>query len=177
MITATRKTEVFNIREARMSDAAQILCIYAPFVLDTAVSFEASVPDEKDFRCRMSRIIESYPYYVCECDGKVIGYAYAARHREREAYKFSAETSVYILPEFHRRGIGRSLYRRLFDSLSERGCHTALAAITLPNQSSVALHSALGFHRVGIFHNVGFKLGAWHDVIWMEKALSDYDIP
>lgn len=169
--------EQYPIRPATVRDADAILAVYAPYVRDTCVSFETEVPAPDAFRERVSRITAAYPYFVCEHNGVVVGYAYAAPFSARGAYRFSVELSVYIAPAYHRQGIGRALYESLFDALRARGVCTAYAGITVPNEQSVGLHAALGFHPVGTYRNVGYKLGAWRDVLWLEKPLRGYDVP
>ena len=168
----------FTIRRAAVSDAADILQIYAPFITDTCVTFDTEVPTVSEFAARIENIMKGYPYLVCEGDNKVIGYAYASKHRDRSAYKYSADVSVYIARGYQGRGIGGALYTRLFELLGERrGIYTAYAGITLPNEKSVGLHKAFGFSEIGVYHNVGYKLGRWLDVMWMEKPLRQYDTP
>ena len=163
------------IRLAVLTDAMAILKIYAPFIANTSVSFETEVPTAVQFTEHVKSIIGKYPYLVYEADGKVVGYAYASRHRERAAYRFSADVSVYVDPGYHRRGIGKALYIKLFDLLKEKGIYTAYAGITLPNEASISLHKSFGFSEVGIYHNVGYKHGQWHNVIWLEKPLKEYN--
>ncbi|MCL2461258.1 MAG: GNAT family N-acetyltransferase [Defluviitaleaceae bacterium] len=166
-----------TIRSATPADAGAILEIYAPFITGTCITFETEVPSIGEFAARIGSIAKSYPYLVSEMDGKIVGYAYASKHRERAAYRFSADVSVYVAPEYHRQGVGRALYTKLFDMLREQGIYTVFAGITLPNEKSAGLHKALGFIEVGVYHNVGYKLGKWLDVIWMGKALKEYDDP
>ena len=166
-----------TIRSATPADAEAILGIYAPFITDTCISFETKVPTISEFMTRINSLITSYPYFVCESNGKIVGYAYGSKHRERAAYKYSADVSVYVTPEYHRQGIGCMLYTRLLELLRQQGICTAYAGITLPNDKSVGLHKKLGFKEVGIFHNVGYKFDKWLDVLWMEMPLRDYDEP
>ncbi len=166
-----------NIRNAVPADAGAILGIYAPYITDTCVSFEIEVPAIEDFTVRMKNILKNYPYIVYEVNGLVVGYAYASKHRERAAYRYSADVSVYVEPSYHRQGIGKALYEKLFGLLRDQGIYTVCAGVTIPNDSSIGLHKSLGFTEVGIYHNVGYKLDKWHDVIWFEKALRDYDDP
>ncbi|MEA4831160.1 MAG: N-acetyltransferase family protein [Oscillospiraceae bacterium] len=165
----------YKIRMARITDSDEILKIYEPYITDTDITFEIDVPSAEDFRIRTENIMKQYPYLVCECYGKIVGYAYASKHRERAAYKYSVDLSIYIMPEYHRLGIGRKLYNCLFDILKRQGFYTAYAAIALPNENSIALHKIMGFSEVGVFHNVGYKKGNWHDVIWLEKVLNEYE--
>jgi phosphinothricin acetyltransferase len=165
------------IRPVRIDDAADILAIYAPYITDTVISFETKVPTLEDFSKRIEKIQNDYPYLVCEVDGKVLGYAYASKHRERAAYRFSVEVSVYIAQEHHHKGIGKALYERLFAALDDYNYYSAFAGITLPNDKSIGIHKLFGFSEVGIYHNIGYKDGKWLDVIWLEKPLKEYGIP
>ena len=165
------------IRNADLSDVPDILRIYMPFITDTCISFETEVPSIEEFRTRMGNVMKNYPYLVCEIDHKIVGYAYGSKHRERAAYKYSADMSIYVDPDYHRRGIGRALYTELAKLLVELGIYTAFAGITQPNDKSVGLHRALGFTEIGVYHNVGYKFDTWLDVMWMEKPLREYDKP
>lgn len=129
-----------NIRPAITADAKAILAIYTPFVRDTAVSFELDVPDPIEMAQRIDRARQSDDWLVADLDGEVAGYAYGSAQRPRAAYQFSVEVSAYVNPKFQRRGVGRQLYQALFESLEGLGFQRAFAGITLPNQSSVALH-------------------------------------
>ena len=152
-------------------DAAACAALYAPFVSDTVVSFEEQVPDERDFAERIARISLTYPWLVADEGGHAIGFAYATQHRERAAYRWAADVTVYVDSDHHRRGIGRRLYQRLFELLIRQGLQVACAGITLPNAASVALHEALGFRPVGVYRRIGWKFGAWHDVGWWQLEL------
>ncbi|MBN1892447.1 MAG: N-acetyltransferase [Clostridiales bacterium] len=165
------------IRPVKQTDAADILAIYAPYVTDTVISFETKVPTIEEFSKRIETIQNDYPYLVCEVDGKVVGYAYASKHRERAAYRYSVEVSVYVALDYHHKGIGKALYKRLFAALDACNYYSAYAGITLPNDKSIGLHKSFGFVEVGIYHNIGYKDGKWLDVIWLEKPLKDYGIP
>ena len=166
-----------TIRPATSDDAGEIISIYAPYIRDTCITFETEVPTIMEFAARMENIINSYPYLICEANGCTAGYAYASKFHARAAYRYSAEASVYVSPEFHGKGIGKALYTRLLELLKEQGIYTVYAGVTLPNEKSVSLHKALGFTEVGIYHNAGYKLGKWLDVMWLEKPLRDYDDP
>jgi phosphinothricin acetyltransferase len=160
-----------TIRTASESDADEIAAIYAPYVRDTATSFEVVAPTGEDMRERIRSVTASYPWLVCADGESVRGYAYAGRHRERAAYRWAVDVSVYIRAEAQRRGIGRALYAALLRLVTAQGFCTAYAGITLPNASSVALHEAMGFRPVGVYRAVGYKLGAWHDVGWWDLVL------
>jgi len=160
-----------TIRLVTQDDAAEIAEIYRPFVESTPISFEMEPPDELEIRKRIDGILPAYPWLVCEQAGRVVGYAYASRHRPRAAYQWSAEMTVYVHADFHRRGIGRGLYVSLAEILRAQGFFNAYAGIALPNPGSVGLHESVGFKAIGVYQNVGYKRGAWHDVGWWELAL------
>ncbi len=165
--------EPFTIRPAVEADAATLLAIYAPYVEKTAVSFETAVPSVADFAARIRKYAAGWAWLVAERQGRCLGYAYGSPHRERAGYRYSTEVSAYVDPGARRQGIGKALYLALFAELARRGYCRAYAGVTLPNDASVALHRGVGFQPVGIFHRVGWKLGAWHDVAWFERALRD----
>lgn len=162
------------IRSAAPDDAAALRAIYAQYI-DTPVTFEYALPTADEFRRRIGTTLAEYPYLVWEQDGRPLGYAYAHRFREREAYRWGAELSVYVDAGAHGRGVGRALYEELMRLLKLQGIRTVYGCITLPNDKSVGLHESLGFAAAGVFHAAGFKNGAWHDVIWYEKALMPFD--
>lgn len=161
-----------QIRAAIPRDAAAIWSIYAPFVTNTAASFEESAPDQGEITARMLAR-PRLPWLVALDAGTVIGYAYASRHRQRPAYRWSAECSAYISPGHQRRGVGNLLYRRLIADVADLGYVSLFAGISLPNEASVGLHEAMGFERVGVFRNVGYKSGSWRDVGWWQRPLGD----
>jgi phosphinothricin acetyltransferase len=159
------------IRTVSESDADDIAAIYAPYVRETAISFEVVPPTGEDMRERIRSVTASYPWLVCADGESVLGYAYAGRHRERAAYRWAVDVSGYVRAEAQRRGIGRALYTTLLRLVAAQGFCTAYAGITLPNASSVALHEAMGFRPVGVYRAVGYKLGAWHDVGWWDLVV------
>ena len=159
-------------------DSAGCAAIYAPFVTDSAISFEEEVPTVPDFAARIGRIQLTHPWIVAECEQRLAGFAYGCPHRERAAYRWAAEVSVYVDPGFHRRGVGRALYQALLELLREQGLWVACAGIALPNEASVALHESLGFALVGVYRRIGYKAGAWWDVAWWQLELrSPADCP
>jgi phosphinothricin acetyltransferase len=164
-----------SIRLAGSVDAAAIANIYRPIVESTTISFETEAPDEAEMRRRIADTLVSYPWLVCEREGQIAGYAYATKHRVRAAYQWSVDSSVYVQPDFQRRGIGQGLYRSLFAILTAQGFFNAYAGIALPNPASVALHEGVGFKSIGVYRNVGYKLGAWRDVGWWQLAINDPD--
>ncbi|MBC7374529.1 MAG: N-acetyltransferase [Frankiales bacterium] len=153
-----------DIRPAAPADATGIAAVYAPYVLTSVATFETEPPTVAVLRERMA---SGLPWLVA-CDGRdVVGFAYASAHHERPAYRWTVECTVYLADAGRGRGLGRALYGRLLPDLVARGLVTALARITLPNPASVALHEAMGFRPAGVMPQVGFKLGAWHDVgLW-----------
>ena len=162
-----------TIRLASESDADQIRAIYAPFVTETAISFELETPTVQEFERRILQGLERMPWLVCEMEGEVVGYAYATNHRHRVAYQWSAESSVYVSPRRRRCGVGRGLYASLPSILALQGYRSAYGGITLPNPASVGLHEACGFKKIGVYKEVGYKLGVWHDVGWWGLSLRD----
>ena len=164
-----------RIRLADDGDAGAIAAIYAPIVESTAISFETVPPDRDEMARRLADTLASYPWLVCEIDGRVAGYAYATKHRVRGAYQWSVDTSVYVDAARRRAGVGCGLYRSLFAILAAQGFFNAFAGIALPNPASVALHEAVGFEPLGVYRRVGFKLGAWRDVGWWQLTLRAHD--
>jgi len=159
------------IRPATAADAAEIAAIYRPFCEDNCVSFETVAPDAAEIAARIERISQRFPYLVDESDGRVNGYAYASAHRERAAYRWAVEVTVYLRERSRQQGIGRALYTELVRRLRDQGLYKAYAGILIPNPPSQAFHEALGFKLVGVYHRIGFKLGAWRDVGWWELDL------
>jgi L-amino acid N-acyltransferase YncA len=164
----------FSIRLIRDSDATAVLNIYKPYVLDTAISFEYDPPSELEFLQRIKTIASEYPWLVCLEGEKILGYAYASRHRARTAYDWSAESTVYMLADQQRKGFARILYETVFEILRLQGYFNVYAGITLPNEKSVGFHRALGFNEIGTYKNIGYKLGHWHDTYWMQLSLAEH---
>lgn len=180
MGTGHRSKEVGNIRAKEtgmrirpvtIDDAAAIAAIYAPFVTDTAISFEVIPPDGAEMARRIADLLPAYPYLVAEDARQLVGYACASPHRARAAYVSSVDVAIYVAPGASGRGIGRMLYAELLPAAAARGYHAAFAGIALPNVASIRLHEAVGFMPVGIYHEVGYKLGRWHDVGWWQRLL------
>ena len=169
------------IRPATKHDAEQIAAVYAPYVTDTVISFETEPPTAEEVRRRIEDTLQHYPWLVCEHQGWLLGYAYAAAHGSRAAYIWSVDVSVYVRRGAHRRGVGRALYTSLFAALCLQGFYNAYAGATLPNPASVGLHEAMGFRQVGVYRGVGYKMGAWHDVVWwhlpLRERVADPDPP
>jgi L-amino acid N-acyltransferase YncA len=161
------------IRLATAADAEAVAAIYAPFVARSVTSFEAVPPDGGEMATRIASTLVYAPYLVYDRGGEVLGFAYASKHRERAAYRWSVDVSVYVHERARRHGVGRALYTSLFALLRLQGFYAAHAGITLPNPASVGLHEALGFIPVGVYRSVGYKMGAWHDVGWWQLPLRD----
>jgi phosphinothricin acetyltransferase len=162
-----------RVRIATPQDAGAVAGIYLPYVRDTAISFETTTPDIEEMRSRITKTLARLPWLVVTDDERVKGYACASPHRERDAYRWCADVSLYLDESIHRRGHGRRLYTALFNVLGAQGYVNAYAGIALPNLASVGLHEALGFTPVGIFHGVGFKHETWWDVGWWHRRLVD----
>jgi L-amino acid N-acyltransferase YncA len=152
-------------------DAAACAAIYAPYVTDSAISFELEPPDAAEMAARMESGSRTHPWLVFERNGEVAGYAYAGVHRTRAAYRWTAEVTAYVSQDHHRQGIGRALYEELLERLRTQNFRLAVAGITLPNDGSVGLHEAVGFEPVGVYRNIGWKFGRWHDVGWWQLDL------
>ncbi len=154
-----------------MTDAEQILAIYRPIVSDTAISFELSVPTIEDMRGRIETTLQTHAWLVAQGPHGIDGYAYASKHRPRQAYQHSVEVSAYVREGCRGQRIATTLYQQLFDALQVREFHFAFAGIALPNESSVALHRSMGFSEIGVFREVGYKFGKWHDVQWWQRKI------
>lgn len=171
-----------SCRFAIPADAAALLEIYGQYI-HTPITFEYDLPSESIFARRIADIVRFYPYLVCEEQGeelgeeqgRIVGYAYAHSYRERIAYQWCAELSVYVDRNCTGRGLGKRLYVVLMDILRAQHIKTVYGCVTVPNAGSEALHAALGFRTVGVHRQAGYKDGAWHDVAWFEKALAPYD--
>jgi L-amino acid N-acyltransferase YncA len=171
---------VIAIRAARPEDAAAIAAIYAPFVLTGTVSFETEAPDARQIRARMAASDGLYPWIVAtsgEEDGGVLAYAYATKFRDRPAYKYVVETSIYVTGTVERQGVGRLLYEALIDTLRAQGFTQAIGVLALPNEGSIGLHEATGFRRQGVYREVGYKNGRWIDVGFWQCQLNRSTTP
>ncbi len=161
------------IRPARETDAPAMLAIYRPYVENTVISFEQEVPSLAEYAARVSKYVSNWAGVVAQDAREVVGYAYGSAHRERAAYQWSVETTVYVAPGAQRQGIGRKLYAALLPMLAAARYCNAYAGVALPNAASVALHQAVGFKPIGSFPRVGHKFGQWRDVAWFHLALRD----
>lgn len=170
------------IRSATIDDAEEILNIYAPYVQNTAISFEYDVPSLDEFKTRIVNTLENYPYLVAERESKILGYAYASKFHERAAYSRCAEVSIYVDANTRKSGVGRMLYEALEDQLKEMGILNLYACIAYIdtadeylNNNSTEFHAHLGYEKIGRFHKCGYKFNRWYDMIWMEKMIGEHE--
>ncbi len=161
----------YNIRFIKPEDTQAVLGIYAPYITKYNTSFEYEVPTPEEFQQRIATITAQYPWLVCECDGVIVGYAYAGQHRARTAYQWSVESAIYIAEDFCGKGAGKLLYIKLFEILKQQGFVNVFAGMTLPNAKSEGLHKSCGFRDIGVFEKIGYKNNKWHDVRWMQLDL------
>ncbi len=164
------------IRLAQPSDATGILAIYAPYIETTSFTFETETPSAEEFAERIRAYLVNWPWLVCETNGMITGYAYATKYRERTAYQWCTESSVYIHDDFQRSGIARALYTALFEILQRQGFRNIYAVINLPNEKSVTFHESCGFEYFATYEKVGYKLGKWKNVGWWKLLVNQYDM-
>lgn len=173
------------IRDATVNDIESLLSVYAPYVENTAVSFEYDVPAIDEFRSRFEKITKKYPYFLAEdSNGEVLGYTYYSEFKDREAYRYSVETTIYLAKEACGRGIGRKLYEVLEKAAKAQNITNMNACIAtcrtedeyLTNRSYY-FHEKMGYKLVGTFHNSGYKFDKWYDMVWMEKSVGEYFVP
>lgn len=169
------------IRIATEKDAKDLLEIYSYYVKNTAITFEYKVPLVDEFRQRIVRILNKYPYLVSECNGAIVGYAYASPFKNRSAYDWAVETTIYIDKNFRGNGIGKELYTALEHALALQNIINLNACIGYPiiedeylTKNSAEFHEHLGYKYVGKFHKCGYKFGKWYDMIWMERCISNH---
>ena len=180
-----RRMNDLIIRDAEEQDTATLLEIYAPYVTETAVSFEYESPSVEEFHARIETVQREYPYLVAEKDGLIIGYAYASPFHPRPAYKHCAVATIYLDRNYRRQGIGRELYRKLEMILLKQNVFTLYACITIApegdpylSNDSEKFHFRIGYRTKGTYQNCGYKFGRWYSVIWMEKQLAPKpDVP
>ncbi len=172
-----------GIRVATPQDAEALLAVYAPYVTDTAITFEYEVPSLTEFRERIRHTLERYPYLVMEQDGEILGYAYAGPFKERAAYDWAVETTIYVKQGMKKQGIGRKLYQALEDTLIRQNILNLNACIGYPTvedeyltRNSMEFHQHLGYRLVGQFYQCGYKFGRWYDMVWMEKLVGEHGV-
>jgi phosphinothricin acetyltransferase len=159
------------IRLANEGDAAQVAEIYRPYCVENAVSFEEAAPGEEEMAARIERTNQRYAWLVDDDGGVIRGYAYASAHRQKAAYRWAVEVTIYLHPSHRGKGLARPLYEELFARLRAQGLVKAYAGILIPNPASQGFHESMGFTLVGVYTKVGYKLGAWRDVGWWQLAL------
>ena len=171
-----------TLRWATPEDAAALADIYAPYVRDTAITFEYEAPTAEEFRRRIRHTLERYPYFAAETEGRIVGYAYAGPFHARAAYDWDAELSIYVARDCRGAGVGRKLYTALEQALGEMHIRNLYACIACPpvedeylTLDSVRFHSRMGYTTVGTFHRCGYKFGRWYDMVWMEKLIAPHD--
>ena len=171
------RTESIKIRDVLPEDAERIQEIYSPYVSDTVISFEITVPDKSEMKKRIKKLLANdFPYIVAENDrGTVVGYAYADKFGEREAYRYSFTISIYLDMEVQSKGIGQKLYDELEKRMKKMGIVQVVSAITGKNEKSLKFHEKNGFIKIGHFPNIGYKMGEWHDIIWMNKTINNIE--
>jgi len=173
IMSLSRRAALGRVRLARPGDAARCAAIYATYVRRTAVTFETEAPSAADFRKRIADTLKLAPWLVYERGGEILGYAYAGRHRDRAAYRWSVDAAIYLDARRKGEGVGRALYSTLLDCVKLQGFRNVYGGVTLPNPASVGLHESMGFKPIGVYRRVGFKLGVWHDVGWWGLALAE----
>jgi phosphinothricin acetyltransferase len=164
-----------KIRMATLEDAPAILAIYEPYILNTAITFEYDPVPVEVFEKRMETVLQQFAWLVCEEEGVILGYAYCSRFKERAAFDWDCECSVYIDEKAHRRGIATELYHKLFELVEQQGYYNIYALITYSHSSSVELHKKFGFTEVGIYQKTGYKMGQWWDLLVMEKRIHTFE--
>jgi len=162
-----------QIRDALPEDAGACAAVYAPYVEQTAITFELEPPSTRQMGERIAAAQRMHAWLVLEDGGRVVGYAYGGTFNQRAAYRWACEVSVYLEMGRRRTGAGRALYEALLPRLAARGYTTAIAGMTLPNEASLALHRRMGFETVGTYRDIGYKLGHWHDVAWMQAFIAE----
>ena len=179
----TEKPEI-RIRAVTLEDAKELLEIYRPYVEHTAITFEYETPSAEEFRERIQKVLGKFPYLAAEGDGKILGYTYVSSFKERAAYDWAVETSIYVDENRKRSGIGRKLHTALEQALREQGILNMEACIAYPRGEdkyltgdSAQFHARLGYRLVGQFYKCGYKFGRWYDMIWMEKLIGEHKSP
>ena len=175
-------TDDITIRAARPDDAEALLRIYAPYVTDTAITFEYEVPSVEEFRGRIEKTLRRYPYLVAEEHGRIIGYAYAGAFHSRAAYDWACELSIYVAADARRRGLGSRFYALLEEILAAQGLLNLNACIAVPlsdddpylTRASVTFHERRGYRTVGEFTRCGYKFRRWYNMVWMEKLIGPH---
>lgn len=165
-----------NIEAAKYSDAKRLIEIYKPYVLDTAITFEYEVPGVEEFQKRIINTLINYPYLVAKIEDKIVGYAYTSSFKSRSAYIWAVETSIYVDKDYHGMKIGKLLYEELEKISKKQNILNMNACISMPDMGSVSFHKKMGYKQVAFFHQCGYKLNRWYDMIWMEKMIGEHKL-
>ncbi len=165
---------MINLRIARSEDAEGILAIYTPYVKETNVTFDYDVEEAKVFCQQIDEMLIEFPWIIAEYEGKIVGYSYAKKHRDRTAYRWCAESSIYVHNDYQGRGLAKLLYEALLEILNHQNVINVYAGIAQPNESSTMFHIKLGFTPVGVYKKVGYKNNQWHDVLWVHRILKKH---
>lgn len=165
---------MIKLRIARSVDAEGVLSIYTPNVKETSVTFDYDAEEAKVFCQNIEAILDEFPWIIAEYEGRIIGYAYARKHRDRAAYRWCAESSIYIHSEYQGKGLAKILYEALLDILQAQNIINVYSGIAQPNENSTMFHIKMGFTPVGVYKRVGFKNNQWHDVLWVHKVLTKH---
>ena len=166
--------KAMTIRLVTEKDAAEILEVYTPYVTETAITFDYEPPTVEEFEEKIRDYSQNYPWLVIEENNRIIGYAYGSKHRTKQAYQWSPESTIYLSKQVQGKKIGRILYQTLFDLLRIQGFVNVYAGVTIPNEKSEAIHLSLGFEETGDFKKMGYKMGKWHDVRWYVLYLAEH---
>ena len=164
-----------TIRIAKESDIKEILAIYTPYVRETAITFEYTVPTLEEFRERIRKTLTKYPYLVAVQEAEILGYAYASEFKNRAAYDWAVETTIYVKQDSRKSGVGKKLYQALEEVLKRQNICNLYACIAYPNPGSIGFHEHLGYQTIGHFSKCGYKFETWYDMIWMEKMIGEHD--
>lgn len=162
------------IRRAKASDAQDLLGIYAPYVRETAITFEYTVPSLKEFSERINKTLTKYPFLVAVHEAQILGYAYASAFKNRAAYDWAVETTIYVKQDNRQSGVGKKLYQNLEAVLKKQNICNLYACIAYPNPGSIGFHEHLGFQTIGHFSKCGYKFETWYDMVWMEKMIGEH---
>ncbi|MDT2735514.1 GNAT family N-acetyltransferase [Enterococcus pseudoavium] len=164
---------MIEIRVATPADAAQLQAIYAPYVKETTITFDYEVPTEADFAATIAETLHLYPYFVATENERILGYVYAHAYKNRAAYDWAVEVSVYVDRERQSHGVGKQLYQVLEATLKKQNVAILTACITGGNQGSLTFHEKMGYEQVANFPKIGYKFDQWLDVLWLQKCLTE----
>lgn len=169
-------SQLIKIRPATAADARELLEIYAPYVTGTAITFEYEVPSVEEFAGRIENTLKKFPYLVALDGDKIVGYAYVSPFKSRAAYDWAVESSIYIAMDTRGKGVGKKLYLLLEEIMKRQNILNMNACISYPNPGSIAFHERLGYKTIGHFHQCGYKLDTWYDMVWMEKFIGEHQL-